>query len=249
MILSDEKNNPIWSIGRADKFSKFGIDYNEPDSPGPKYAPIKEDIYKYKTASRWKIGKSLRPPLNRNEKYAYYNYKYSKKDDLSTYPKKWLKIKGGAINLEQKIKYDYRENSPGPGRYEPSFYLTKPRGFRYYIGEKLGTFALKSSSSTNEMVGPSTYRVEQTKHNSRHMDFPTWSFGKAIRKGLFNKTFTKNETYEVYSSLGNQVRNYKTSEPKINIGKSTREVEKNRGYFPSTMTRIPSKVRIPFPKI
>ena len=102
--------------------------------------------------------------------------------------------------------------------------------------------------STNEMVGPSSYKVEQTKHNSRHTDFPNWSFGKDRRKGLFNKTWTKNETYEEYSSLGNQVRNYKTSEPIINIGKSTREIEKHRGYFPSTMSRMPSKVYIPLPK-
>ena len=102
--------------------------------------------------------------------------------------------------------------------------------------------------STNEMVGPSSYKVEQTKHNSRHTDFPNWSFGKDRRKGLFNKTWTKNETYEIYSSVSDQVRNYKRSEPKINIGKSTREIEKLRGYFPSTMSRLPVKICIPLPK-
>ena len=70
---------------------------------------------------------------------------------------------GGSINLEPKIKYDYRENSPGPGRYEPSLYLTKPRGFHYIFGEKLGTFSIKNLCGTNEMVGPSSYKMEQTK--------------------------------------------------------------------------------------
>ena len=113
----------------------------------------------------------------------------------------------------------------------------------------MGSFALRSNCSTNEMVGPSSYRAEEAKKNSRHQDFPVWSFAKSERKGLFNKTWTKNETYEIYSSIGNQVRNYKTSEPVINIGNSTRDVEKHRGFFPATMSRIPSKVRIPFPKL
>ena len=220
-----------------------------PYSPGPQYPPINEDIYKYKTSEKWKIGKSLRPPLNSTEKYAYYNYKYSEKDDLGALPKKWGKTIGGSINLEPKIKYDYRENSPGPGRYEPSFYLTKPKGFNYVFGEKLGSFSIRNLIGTNELVGPSSYKVEQTKHNSKHKDFPVWSFAKDKRKGLFNKTWTKNETYEIYSSMGNQVRNYRTSEPIINIGKSTREIEKHRGYFPSTMSRLPPKVYIPLPKI
>ena len=248
LILSDERNNPIWSLGKANRFSKTGLEFSVPYSPGPQYPPISEEIYKYKTGSKWIIGKSLRPPLNSIEKYSYYNFKYSEKDDLGALPKRWGKTLGGAINLEPKIKYDYRENSPGPGRYEPSFYLTKPRGFNYVFGEKLGSFSIKNMCSTNEMVGPSSYKVEQCKHNSRHRDFPTWSFGKGERKGLFNKTWTKNETYEIYSSMGDQVRNYRTSEPKINIGKSTRDIEKHRGIFPSTMSRIPSKVCIPLPK-
>ena len=248
LILSNEKNNPIWSLGKSNRFSKSGLNISKPYSPGPQYPPINEEIYKYKTSQKWKIGKSLRPPLNYQEKYSYYNYNYSQKDDLGALPKKWKKIIGGSINLEPKIKYDYRENSPGPGRYEPSMYLTKPRGFHYIFGEKLGSFSFGNKVSTSNMVGPSSYKVEQSKHNSKHRDYPVWSFTKDERKGLFNKTWTKNETYEEYSSLGNQVRNYKTSEPIINIGKSTREIEKHRGYFPSTMSRMPSKVYIPLPK-
>lgn len=90
--------------------------------------------------------------------------------------------------------------------------------------------------------------VKRNKYTSIHQDPPIWSIGKDKRKGLFNKTWTKNETYEIYSSMGDQVRNYRTSEPKINIGKSTRDIEKHRGIFPSTMSRIPSKVCIPLPK-
>ena len=55
--------------------------------------------------------------------------------------------------------------------------------------------------------------------------------------------------YENYSCVGDQIRTHKRSEPKINIGKATRETEKNRGIFANTMDRIPTKISIPLPKI
>ena len=249
LILSDENNNPIWSLGKADRFCKAGVGFSIPCSPGPQYPPTNEEKYKYRTTQKWRIGESLRGPLYQGEKYAYYNYKYSIKDDLSRLPKKWGRIRGGSIGLEPKIKYDYREKSPGPGRYEPKMKLIKPHAFNYVIGEKLNSLTFKNLSGTNEVVGPSSYKVENSKHTSIHRDFPVWSLGKAERKGLFNKTWTKNETYEIYSSIGDQIRTHKTSEPKINIGKSTRDMEKHRGYFKSTMARVPSCVFIPLPKI
>ena len=126
--------------------------------------------------------------------------------------------------------------------------MTRPRAYNYVIGEQLDSLTFKILSGTNEVVGPASYKVENSKHTSVHRDFPVWSIGKDPRKGLFNRTWTKNETYEIYSSLGDQTRNYRRSEPKINIGKSTRDIEKHRGFFPSTMSRIPSKVCIPLPK-
>ena len=211
------------------------MDFSVACSPGPQYPPTNEEIYKYKKTQKWKIGDSQRAPLHPGEKYAYYKYKYNKKDDLSRLPKKWGKILGGSIGLEPKIKYDFRERSPGPGRYDPII--------------RLKTLTFKNLSGTNEVVGPSSYKVENSRHTSIHRDFPVWSIGKDPRKGLFNRTWTKNETYEIYSSIGDQIRTHKTSEPKINIGKSTREMEKIRGVFPSTMARTLSRVRIPLPKL
>ena len=43
------------------------------------------------------------------------------------------------INDLEIIKYDYRETVPGPGRYEPSYKLTKPKSYKYFIGEKFKT--------------------------------------------------------------------------------------------------------------
>ena len=175
--------------------------------------------------------------------------------------------------LEARIKYDFRETVPGPGRYEPSYKLTKPHGFTYFIGEKFKTLTLNLLTGTDKVVGPGKYdvvysmndlignskkdidwgkkfaEVKRNKHTSIHQDFPIWSFGKGKRKELYNKTWTKNETYEIYSSVGDQIRTHKKSEPKINIGKSTRETEKFRGIFANTMDRIPSKISIPLPKI
>lgn len=156
---------------------------------------------------------------------------------------------GGSIGLEPKIKYDYRERSPGPGRYDPSMKLIKPKAFNYVIGEKLDSLIFNILSGTSEVVGPDSYKVENSKYTSRHRNFPVWSVGKDTRKGLFNRTWTKNETYEKYSSIGDQIRTHKTSEPKINIGKSTRDMEKKRGVFACTMSRVPSMICIPFPKI
>ena len=168
---------------------------------------------------------------------------------MSRLPKKWGKTLGGSIGLQPKINYDFRENSPGPGRYDPSLKLTRPKAFNYVIGEQLKSLALKRLTGTNENVGPSSYQIENCKNTSIHKNFPFYSVGKDPRKGLFNKTWTKNETYEIYSSLGEQIRTHKTSEPKINIGKSTRDIEKIRGVFPSTMSRTMSRIRIPLPKI
>ena len=180
--------------------------------------------------------------------------------------------------LEPRIKYDYRETVPGPGRYDPMFKYIKPHAYTYIIGEKFKTMTLNLLTGTDNTVGPGKYdvvysfndlennknkegkdkkrywsralrEVKRNKYTSVHEDAPIWSIGKDKRKGLFNKTWTKNETYELYSCVGDQIRTHKRSEPKINIGKSTREMEKIRGVFSSTMARIPAKVYIPLPKI
>ena len=275
LVLADEFNNPIWSLGKAPRFNKFVNAFNLPQSPGPKYPPSNEEYYKFPHTQKWKIGNSKRRPLDNNEKYEYFNHLYTEKDDLSRLPKKWNKIKGGSISLEPRIKYDYRETVPGPGRYEPSYKYTKPHSYTYFLGEKYKTLTLNLLTGTDSVVGPGKYdivyslndleiaknkdkkknwnktfnEVKRNKYTSIHQDPPIWSIGKDKRKGLFNKTWTKNETYEIYSSVGDQIRTHKRSEPKINIGKSTREMEKIRGVFASTMARTPTKVFIPLPKI
>ena len=104
-------------------------------------------------------------------------------------------------------------------------------------------------TGTDQTVGPGKYRPESAVYHSHHPKFPIYSVGKAKRQPLYNKPWTKSESYWIYSSMGNQVQSKKKTEEMVKIGKSTREMEKIRGVFSSTMARIPAKVYIPLPKI
>ena len=166
------------------------------------------------------IGDAKRPKLYEGELYEYFNHPYSEQDDIGKIPKKWDKIQGGAMPLEPRVKYDYREGVPGPGRYDPSLKLIKPKAFQYFIGEKVECLSLKNMTGTGEVVGPGKYATEESKNTSIHRNFPTWSLGKSKRVGLNNKTWTQHETYEDYSCVGKQIRTLKRCESEIKIGKA-----------------------------
>ena len=249
LILADEYSNPLWSVGKEKRFNRFFNAFTgDKDTPGPIYTPADEQTYKFQYSPKWMIGKGLRPPLYTGERFQYYDYKYNEKDDLSKIPKRWNRTVGGALSLDPKIRYDMKEKVPGPGRYSPKYNFTLPYHYTSHIGERYATLTLKNLTGTNDVVGPGKYDVEKSKYTSIHKDPPNWSIGKNKRKGLFNRVWTKHETYELYSSVGDQIRTHKRSEPKINIGKSTRTSEKIRGVFPSMMDRIPAKIHIPLPK-
>ena len=239
----------MYSMGKANRFVQTGEFVTIPkDTPGPIYTPADEAYYKFKYAPKWKIGDGLRPPLYQGETFEYFKHPYNEADDLGKLPKKWNRQVGGAMPLEPRVKYDFREGVPGPGRYEPSTKLTKPHDPCYYIGEKVQSMSLKLLTGTGTVVGPGKYDVEKSNLTSIHKNFPVWSIGKDKRKGLYNRTWTKNETYEIYSSVGKQIRTKKRSEAEISMGKSTREGEKHRGFFNQQMDRMPTKIRIPLPK-
>lgn len=103
------------------------------------------------------------------------------------------------MSLEPRIKYDFREGVPGPGRYEPDIKPVKPKQPAYYLGEKTNFNSLKILTGTNEIVGPGQYDVRAAKKTSKHTDPPQWTIGRDKRKGLNYKTWTKNETYHLYS--------------------------------------------------
>ena len=101
---------------------------------------------------------------------------------------------------------------------------------------------------TNEIVGPGAYKVEKAGFTSIHEIPPKYTMPKDKRKGLNNKVFTKNETYYLYSSCADQVYSEKTSVPKLSFSKADRDKGKKVGMVPSTMSKMPTKVRIEHPK-
>ena len=80
-------------------------------------------------------------------------------------------------------------------------------------------------TGTDQTVGPGKYRPESAVYHSHHPKFPIYSVGKAKRQPLYNKPWTKSESYWIYSSMGNQVQSKKKTEEMVKIGKSTRERE------------------------
>ncbi len=168
--------------------------------------------------------------------------------DLLQYKPKWEKTIGGAIGKEPRVKYDYREKTPGPGRYTPSIKCIRPKSALYFIGEKTGISAMKLLTGTNPEVGPGKYRPETANYGSHHQKFPKYSIGKGKRPQLNPKPWTKNESYWIYSSFGTQVQSKKKTEEMVKIGKGTREREKKRGTFKSMMERQPVSIRIAMPK-
>ena len=49
--------------------------------------------------------------------------------------------------------------------------------------------------------GKKLAEVKRNTYTSIHQTPPIWSLGKDKRKELYNKTWTKNETYEIYSCV------------------------------------------------
>jgi hypothetical protein len=54
-------------------------------------------------------------------------------------------------------------------------------------------------TGTNQIVGPGTYNTDLNIKISKHTEVPKWTIGKDVRKGMNHKTWTKNETYHLYS--------------------------------------------------
>ncbi|MCQ2818148.1 MAG: hypothetical protein MJ252_12855 [archaeon] len=252
LILAKEKTAPIYSIGQAVRFSdndNCQFSTLPRYTPGPRYEVIDVDKYKFKTSNKWRIGTAKRATSAKEFKYEHYKHIDNFREEEKN-PRKWSKrVIGGAIGLDPRIKYDFREKTPGPGRYENTYKNIKPHAPTYFIGEKTGFNSCTQLVGTPATVGPGKYRVETAKYTSRHRLFPIYSIGKQKRPGLFNKNWSKNETYDKYSSMGKQNMSKKRTEPRAKIGKSTRDREAIRGVFRAQMERAPVRVCIPMPKI
>lgn len=138
---------------------------------------------------------------------------------------------------------------PGPGRYEAKLDAIKKKAPSYYLGEKIQSNSLKLMVGTNKDVGPGTYKPENSKKTSVHQNGPVYSLQKAKRKGLQLTKWTIQECYYDYSSIGGQVMSKKRSESRVNIGKASKDQTAKLGMFKAQMSKVPTKVSIPHPKL
>ena len=245
MVLGTLKTEPKYSIGKASRRPIYDII----KTPGPIYSHLKGSNIKFDKPPEWRIGTSQRTPLNNGEIYNYFKHPYDKNSDISLIPKLWENIKGGAPTLEPRIRYDFTEKVPGPGRYEPQYKSksqckTSPS---YILGIKPKGCSIDTPTGTGINVAPWTYKNEKFEALSQHPKFAKYSFQKAQRKGLEQRLWTKNESYFVYSSFGNQIMTKKNSEPIQSMTKSTRDGRLKCGVFKSMMERQPKPIKIPLP--
>jgi len=246
LILADEKNAPEFSFSGAQRFQKLGGIMASKTTPGPIYTVT--DKYKFDVEPTWGFGSGERPPIYTAEEYEYFKHAYNEKFDFGKVNKRWKKHIGGAMSVEPRIKYDFKEGAPGPGRYEPEIKGIKKKMPAYFFGEKTNQNSLNLLVGTNEIVGPGAYKVEKAGFTSIHQVPPKYTMCKDKRKGLDNKVFTKNETYYQYSSCASQIDSRKTSVPFLSFSKADRDKDKKTGMFPSTMSKMPTKIRIEHPK-
>ena len=247
MVLAGIKTEPQYSIGKAQRSPIYEII----KTPGPIYSHENLSNLKFDKPPKWKIGDGKRSPLYSGEIYNYYKYKYDEASDLSKIPKKWEHVKGGAPTLDPRIRYDFTEKVPGPGRYEPDYRCRSQcsKSPSYILGLKPSGCSLDMSTGTGINVAPWSYKQDNVTALSQHPKFAKYSFQKAERRGLEEKLWTKNESYFIYSSFGNQIMTKKPTEPIQSMTKSTRDGRIKCGVFKSMMERQPQSIRIPMPKI
>ena len=246
MVLAPFKTEPQYSIGKAVRPPIYDII----KTPGPIYSHLKGSNIKFDKPPEWKIGTSTRSPLHQGEMFNYYKYPYDKNSDISLIPKKWENIKGGAPTLDPRIRYDFTEKVPGPGRYDPQ-YRSKSQcrtAPSYVLGIKPPGCSIDTPTGTGINVAPWSYKQDNVIALSQHPKFAKYSFQKAERKGLEDKVWTKNESYFVYSGFGNQIMTLKKTEPIQSMPKSTRNGRLKCGVFKSMMERRPQPIHIPLPK-
>jgi hypothetical protein len=196
MVLAGIRTEPQYSMGKAERRPIYEI----VKTPGPIYSQNNLSNLKFAKPPQWKIGDAKRSPLYSGEIYNYFKYGYDEASDLSKIPKKWEHIKGGAPTLDPRIRYDFSEKVPGPGRYDPDF-RSKSQCMKaptYILGIRQNGCSLDLATGTGKNVAPWTYKQDNVVSLSQHPKFAKYSFQKAERKGLEEKVWTKNESYFLY---------------------------------------------------
>ena len=115
------------------------------------------------------------------------------------------------------------ETSPGPGRYSPRIkYARYHNGSAGYMGMKMNDNLLLLKTGTNSEVAPTSYEIGNKSQYHKYVHSPMFSFGNDKRQALHKKLNTKQETYALYSSFGDQIMAPKDSRPQFSFGKANR---------------------------
>ena len=94
------------------------------------------------------------------------------------------------------------------------------------MGIKLAHNSIMPKTGTNKDVAPTSYEIASKSQIIKFPHSPKYSFGSDKRRGLGKKIETKNETYAMYSSIGEQIMTPKDSRPQFSFGKADRFSQK-----------------------
>ena len=111
-------------------------------------------------------------------------------------------------------------------------------GFRR---ETKGRSALTRPTSTPISVGPATYDPSISTL-STHLTAPRIGFPKRAKLTPLSQQLS-NQTFEVYSSIGHQLRSAKITMPAVGVGKGSRANPPNR--FKADLINAPESLRLP----
>ena len=241
-VLSTQPSAPIFGFGSAPRAQPRG----QPRAPGPIYNV--EDKFHYPKGPSWAIGTATRPPLSVSSKYAHNEIRdeYSNvlKADLNRKKSQPVATFGRsarfAADSSTQASPAIEQTPPTGGTYGSKYPESQKFSFGFRRDTK-GVSAVTILSSTPACVGPVTYQPEITL-SSQHITAPKISFPKKQKTDPLRQDLT-NQTFEVYNSVGDQLRSQKKNMPKIGIGSENRN--KPAHIFKVDMVNKPTPLRLP----
>jgi len=211
------------------------------------------DRFEYDKAPEWVFGKQARNTLDIKQPYDHYSRVDAESDPIDANILRKPRADTLRFGTAKRFIPGVGETrgTPGP-KYTPNLKPEIRNSDKYSFGHRRdvpGYAVLTPLVSTTGVVGPGKYyRYNPVAPNtSLQQNQPKHKFPEHIRFHDGYKNPVVNETYEKYNSVSNQVRSAKTSEPKINFTKSTRESK--AGQFKDMMATQSTRVVIPMPRI
>lgn len=260
MTLSKTVTEPKYGFGKADRNRQQKVYINKAlekfqfagkTSPGPNFEGT--DVFDYDKDPEWIIGQAIRNTLDIKAPYDHYERIDDDSDPI--YANNYRKERADTMRMgtDKRFRPSLQEANGVPGpKYQPNLKPEIPNSSKYSFGYRRdvpGYSALEPLISTGAIVGPGTYHRKNpvAPNTSKQKNEPSHKFPQRIRFLDSSSKIQKNQTYEIYQSVHDQVRSQKVSEPHINFTKAKREAKP--GMFKKDMSTQPPKIRIPMPKI